>query len=1807
MKKWLSAILMVLLLVQAMPLGALAGAGHVLTEEELAAAYGLTGFGDSSVQRNAAYHKGMKPNATWNAMQVSDWLDEMLGTYLFSVEDILTRASIKLAKLQESDPEGYRRFSDDSSEYKGVTAYIREMYRTAETMREEMRYQQDRIDEQAGIIAELGRQLKEGGKSLYPSDRVRLSAKIKTATAELKAARQDVEDKADEWELQMELMQTTLDAAYGGAAADDHPAGRAGDWVEALFDYDNEPASNTVPVAVVNASGSRMGRMAAKNSVLSNADNATVHVMTENEIGLVFYSSDGSGGRKYLQNVKVTVKDARNPNAESATYKSDERGGVYIPSSKFTVNDDKNVLFRLDVEAEALSYRSFGASKVEMKLGEVRQMPMMPLSGVAGNGVVSNDAGPYVYAVSFEDNDICGDDYEMIHSSLNSWDFEIKVEVRNPGGGSVPTPLLSYWTEGSSSWKWQQKWAEPTSHEGNVYTFRNKWKKILAPEVPKAQRPFVAFSRDASAERFSTRLISVPSVVDSPVEDGSDAFSGVFDEGLGFSFTIPGVDADVSLNLPWKKYLPKVTIDNGGFITASIGSDLFAEKLEGSKVAWQSQDMKDLQQAQKNAEKEGGFANHLAQMGAAYDYYKTEGWKFMGESKLEVGWFVLLSGRKDVDEDAGKSERGMIKARLATGILLKYSYSWTILHMLGPVPLYVSFTLGVNAGFAVSLEAGFTWTADHGFDDWEFKPLRDITINIAFTFSAQVGAGVKGFLELYFRFTASLNFRITFVIMGSGLSFFTIGGNVGITLGVTLVFVDISKSWGPWGGTWYDSRTNANAIPPLQQYALANASAPEEIDAATQEPTAYVQLAPAAKAILTNDADAHSTIRVATSHGHTFAFYIDRVGNRQRVCWVDVNTGKKDNIQDFIYELQGSKYCDDYDFDVWSDGRTVFVFACCANQFDENGYPAEGTLLEPHAYAYIVTMQYLSQYDAMSPCSDSLAPRERNASLLDAAMNPRGLANPHIEWAKVTYPPDADPDDGYISKVELYGFAERVDGGSGEKGYACFEYTGNRDFFLLSDMAVKNVLGEDHERVNLRSSVKGHGGTLDAVNRFRCFSFVALSQPKEGVEGESAIELYDWEMNTAPVTYKTKVVKPTVEITLTSTKRKTVAVKKGDIGGFELVQTVGTGSDDYAQTLFYAEGEADGDGAKQYKLKGLHIGNKKGANTRSLSYDVTDYSYDVTLPSAKFNVQTVHGTPYIYWLSTVEKENDSDPDTWRLWVAVYDPASNTVSTPAVFSEFTLQNGIVPRDVLLTEDGRGYLTATPLPKEDGESKPQPMTLYSFPLTLKPVLTLKGMSVEDVTVAAGDFEDTTIALMNEGNMGISSFDIEMFTRESGKVNVVETLHCDCLHPENSSLTMHGAGRSATLPKGRQAIFRNSDFDYTPRQRDGVLGEKKLTLKASQAGKNDAWTSSLSERDSKTSFVQTNMLMPGALASFTGTLKIPENWSGDKTLYLRVSKASSNANWQGAMANAAGVKGDAGIAPNAAATTELTWALDEKSGLLVLQADELASNAAFANAVASGLIASAVKATDPVALNVSIHDIEVDHRIYEDCDGTELLDIVVSNFANTDDSFKLSCQVYLDGSEDYRVVGLPIRDKSVASRSTQTITLPLAVLVDDPAAHNSARVVISAIGRDETAYANNEFTLYLGGGNPLHFEVQPEDVTAQEGEDVSFTVEVGGGKTPYTYQWQVWDPKHEKWVDLPGFTEPTLSRRDIEKKWDGARFRCVVTDNTGTQIISREVTLTVRDRVPTGDNSHLPLYLVVALIALALLWWTRRRLRA
>ena len=196
-----------------------------------------------------------------------------------------------------------------------------------------------------------------------------------------------------------------------------------------------------------------------------------------------------------------------------------------------------------------------------------------------------------------------------------------------------------------------------------------------------------------------------------------------------------------------------------------------------------------------------------------------------------------------------------------------------------------------------------------------------------------------------------------------------------------------------------------------------------------------------------------------------------------------------------------------------------------------------------------------------------------------------------------------------------------------------------------------------------------------------------------------------------------------------------------------------------------------------------------------------------------------------------------------------------------------------------------------------------------------------------------------------------------------------------------------------------------------------------------------------------------------------------------------------------------------------------------------------------------------------------------------------------------------MYLDDSATPVYVSLPYDPKALSADKTTTISLPLAALFD-PEAHRSARFVFTPRGVAETADVNNEFTIYTGGSSELRFTKQPEDVTAQEGEDVSFEVEVAGGVKPYSYQWQVWDEKDQEWKDIRNSNSPTLSRKNIEKKWDGCMYQCIVTDAEGNRIISQVFTLYIRDIVPTGDHSNLPLYLAIAFVALALLALLRRR---
>ena len=492
------------------------------------------------------------------------------------------------------------------------------------------------------------------------------------------------------------------------------------------------------------------------------------------------------------------------------------------------------------------------------------------------------------------------------------------------------------------------------------------------------------------------------------------------------------------------------------------------------------------------------------------------------------------------------------------------------------------------------------------------------------------------------------------------------------------------------------------------------------------------------------------------------------------------------------------------------------------------------------------------------------------------------------------------------------------------------------------------------------------------------------------------------------------------------------------------------------------------------------------------------------------------------------------------------------------------------------------------------------MYTFPEILKPVASLTAAIPQALAVKAGDFDDINIGVMNEGNVALATVDVELREVDgSGSEGpVVETVHVNLHEPAKSKVTM--ADGKVQL-SGKQVAHRVEDYDYSPRQRDFVLSQVTVTHSVNyNLGVTDT-TREISRPAPK--HLASDMLMPGSLADVMAAFKIPDGWAGNKNLRLRVNRVTIESNALRAAANAGGLASNAVGDGND--SVELEYRLNRDTGKLELQRPAVA-NSAVSNAIASGLYANEVEAGDAVDIMVEVHDIDVSHRVYTGWDGRDWLDIIVYNHAATGEALKLVCAVYVDGSDEPAYVNLPYYPQATSARRTQTITLPVSALVDDPAKHKRARVKITAVGTDERAWSNNEFTVYLGGSDALRFVKQPEDATVQEGESVSFSVEVEGGAKPYSYQWQVYDPRTGQWVDLKGFTDPTMSREKIEAKWDGCRFRCVVTDAAGTQIISQEVTLTIRGAVDTGDRSSLPLYLAAALVALVLLMLLRRRVK-
>ena len=1848
MKKAFALILTLILLSQALPLTAFAKTVDPITEAELNRALQIAGLrqdpdypqanadGVSTLRlaaRETIYHNGMEPEDTWDAQTLIDWLDDKLTKEFYNVVSVFSRADSLLERMQADDPASYAKFT--SGEFAGYEDMLRQFMFDTEVIEESAHFLRDRLGDYTALIENTAETLANRSGSLYETEQLRLSQRVREATDALADLRGQVLDFDRQERREMQICQSVIDGETEPEFSQ---------WLHALLTSVDEPQTVNVSANQVRVVGNdtRLSRLGAGGSVLGNADPGDVYitVIDKNEFALEFHGVDGVP----LAGVRATVKDYNNPDTVIEGVSAEKTGNIVFDATKFVNDYDYGMELIIDVDASAAGYRSFYIPWALVTQGTPLIYDLTPLTGpvTEGEAVQTNAEGsvkPYAYSCTFNNFDILYDDKKTEISPVNDAQISFVLEIVHAKGERPVNPTLHYkaydYDNLTTRWVEMKPTQDPVrdSDTHTRYVYTADFKRCLATGLITEDSPY--FTIRETGERINTKLTPIRAKVDQPIYTGQEPINpmtSVLGGGFGFDFNIPVIGGKFGVNLPFEENLPKVFYDPVGYVTVSWGSSLVPQSAT-EKFSWKNTEAEHYDKAMKQYEHAISVTQKKQATGKASNVYKgilpREG---QARMKLDFGAFVAGSGK--FEEDGSKTLGAF---SFMAGLNVVFTQEYTQLITIGPVPMYIGYVFSLSAGIGVDgLHVTFKVDKDGKPYDPHFKPLKNITITIRISLTATLGFGIKGLASAWVSAMGMIN-----IILALNLDApvtFTITLQAIVSVGFEIFWIKYSRTaWDSPVYQVYPNGSNANAAAGLFA-AYANDDAGDDpkapqVDIVGTEPARYPAMAPAAEVIDTNYPG--TDIRAVNYKDSDYIFYIERpttycqLGIEDKTHGVAVRLGwyiVGDLYKRFVHYNE-YKVCG---YDVYNDGRYLHLIAVLARSIDKDGKPIPGgTEQDPN-----IIVCYVEFNDAMK---FPTIPLSKNKVLfypwiptVDNFLSPI-CSKPKIEWAG----------ESGMGQVEVYGALFGQNDSERMSQYNLFYILPDKDVMeICGDLLIHNGYddgparlryGFDYKRVQSHSSMRSRNLDYDGTDEDDDFhytkipGFVALDVKNYG-QKPCYIVLFDYYMN-FPWPYSVRRYKGKVKLE-SDYCQEAIVLAEGDITSFEMLQQLAPDGKNFSQTIFYMDRETVGDRVEN-RLKSIYVAPRtisKGGVNYGMGrgdFNITYKDYDLSIPATEFHAVSIGASQYLYWLTTAPKEKDSDPDVWRIGGVYYDSSTNSFSDELVIAEFTLPdvdyNGkkypAVPQEITLTDKKVGYITVKPDTGEQDQNIPE-ATLYRFDITLATSMKLQKAAMIETTALQGDFLRTQFTALNDGNMGIGSFDVDamLLDKNGNEIEKVETLHAGLLIPAHSYTKLFHGGEK-TVATGEQAIYRDKDFQYSPRRQDWTVKETAVTTYFD----NHVWSSSHTKTvGSSSSYVSTGVLVPGSMGCFVGNIKVPDDWHGNYDLRLKLHNLSVYDNYLAASALAktnpelfaeAGTVSNATAAANRKKLAEygvhrLDYALNEQTGKLELQnRGELVANA---GEDAVSLYALEVDAPESLEVNFDVHDIDVNHRLRTDHKGDEILDITLHNYYHNGEAIELTCAMYLDNSSEPVYVSLPYRPEAMAAGTTTTISVPLKALFD-PDKVQSARFEFTPRGIKETAVLNNGFTIYPhGGGDELRFTRQPEDVTAQAGEDVSFQVEVAGGKPPYTYQWQVWDPRHEKWVDLPGFTEPTLGRKDIEKQWDGARFRCVVTDAEGAQIVSREVTLHVRDGVDTGDHSNLQLYLAVALVALALLGLLRRRTR-
>lgn len=1240
---------------------------------------------------------------------------------------------------------------------------------------------------------------------------------------------------------------------------------------------------------------------------------------------------------------------------------------------------------------------------------------------------------------------------------------------------------------------------------GKVVIFDGEYLRQLVPGSAVSLR---MQTKDGQTRTFETQLQIQEAVVEEPQFINTDnlSFTGPSLK-LHFPDNIPFLGgSDLSLAVP--QIPAQLYIDPSGYVKFAYGHDFHSEELD-----WKSDDQKKVEQRMDDWARRGQRDAHAVdnQVGGSTGVKKDL--NFIGSTKAALNVFAGMQGR--IESDTGRislSGSGGIQAAFSGGFGLQAFVAGFI-----PVFIAMDMTFGVGASFGLGLDADLPKLSNPKF---QFNKGKGMVIEMLAEVGASIGLGVRGVASIALRFFGKVIPKLKLNTK--------VGAAVSVAFGVEVTAQLLIAKWRQaiWEGSLsMDTETNGA----LQQSSASAATEYTALPAGVNTPAAADTLLPAngdglmadKETVVFSRLDSVSQeIQYVTLQNRdktksaTFGFWLTPTGDEDReaeLVWWNLDDPAKHGTFDRTDEDTYRAKSTDYTFAVMGDGMFVGV-NLLSGEF--NG---DGNLLTSRSTIIVMRVQEEKDGSLSLSRADIGSNKGQIAYFWGQryiAVNEGFLSMPMIHMTQngsdywflnASYAVDS-ASTGYTNEVFSCEVEYKLD-----KGNPTLIQTSSVATEFENKTLTRRLVPSDPVNVRVDGTV-----IQNMTVSKSCFYRLNVSEEATQIKDEKT--------------------------TLTLHMNKTEKALDTDVTYFTVLKEkkIWAGSSLYA--FYLKKGKAD-DGSDCNRLMGV-----SRANWRTATFAIRDF--DVPVHAESFKIVAVNdgsdrGIPYLYWTETVSvPDGDGTKEGYRVRCVRFDIENNTMTSPFTLVELSE----APSSLHIQMDGTGYYT-TELPDGNDDSAAVSQKLVRFTFSLKTAVSINGVASYDPCVSAGEYATLLFSVKNTGNLPVSKFTVALM--EQGSSQVVQTITVDCTNPQNGSENSLFTGQT-------DAAYSVSRVDSLY---DDLNGDNWIQYTKIITG--ESVTSEVYE------VVRTDLLMPGDVHTYRACFKVPDNWTGTKTLSAKVGKVVA-------------INDLFGPYYPAYAFEENDTKTYESGSISVKRAS-----------------VSAEEASKNIGLGKG--DLMLDCQPYTDVTtGDEYVRVNIVGRSETASVIAPTLTAVLNGATVFTHTFANAIDEDFG----YTLDIPAQRLLQG---RNGGEVVFTVTDNQtnesmaEFSEFDNQRTVVLSA--PLRIVTQPVSAVVKEGENAAFSVAASGGVLPYTYRWQRF--MNGGWEDIAGATGATLTLANVTKNDYGMKVRSIVRDSLGAWVVSDEATLTVQGKVPgTGDTAQPMLWGAILLAALVLLALLHRR---